>query len=497
MREALKFPSGKDAGKSLKLAPFQDNIIYEIYGEDEQKSEIILTFPRKNGKSFLTAALVMLHLCGPEAELGGQIFSVANDRTQAKIIFDMIETFIRSNPALKKILKVIPSKHEIRYEAKNVIFRSLSSEASTAHGLSPSVVIIDECGQIKTERSKLIEALVTGSAARENPRFFYISTQAESDQVFFSQLIDDFERNPKPHRLLKIWRYEGSEPFTAEALAAANPAWSVFQNQKLMLQMADDAKNSPSRQPAYLNLYLNQRVSGDVEFVNKSQWEGTSKPHKGYAGHDVVCAIDLSKSGDMTGLVVGWIDEEGDMCIEPYSYLPGENIKERSQRENVKFDEWAEQGLLTLAGDKTIDYKHLLLQLKAIHETENTNITSIQIDPYRLRFLLLDIQELENEGHNFDFFHEKMQEFRQGQVSMNPGVYELEKRFINGKMKHGNHPILRHCFQNVGIKIQANASDRMFVKKTKNRRIDLAVCACMIAATLSDPDSKSSELEFW
>ena len=42
---------------------------------------------RKNGKTALIAALVLVHLIGPEAIPNGELYSAANDREQASIVF--------------------------------------------------------------------------------------------------------------------------------------------------------------------------------------------------------------------------------------------------------------------------------------------------------------------------------------------------------------------------------------------------------------------------
>src|SRR5215813_13671887 len=43
---------------------------------------------RKNGKSQVAAALALCHLCGPEAENRGEVYSCANDRFQPGRIFN-------------------------------------------------------------------------------------------------------------------------------------------------------------------------------------------------------------------------------------------------------------------------------------------------------------------------------------------------------------------------------------------------------------------------
>jgi phage terminase large subunit-like protein len=47
----------------------------------------ILSIARKNGKTALIAALVLVHLVGPESIPNGEIYSAANDREQAAQVY--------------------------------------------------------------------------------------------------------------------------------------------------------------------------------------------------------------------------------------------------------------------------------------------------------------------------------------------------------------------------------------------------------------------------
>ena len=47
-------------------------------------------------------------------------------------------------------------------------YRALSAESKTSFGLSPSLHLCDELGQVRGPRSSLFEALETASAAQQN-----------------------------------------------------------------------------------------------------------------------------------------------------------------------------------------------------------------------------------------------------------------------------------------------------------------------------------------
>ena len=123
------------------------------------------------------------------------------------------------------------------------LYRALSADASTAYGLSPSFTVHDELGQVRGPRSELYEALETASAAQEAPLSIVISTQAPTDADLLSVLIDDALSGADP--MQKCWLYTAPmelDPFSEEAIRAANPAFDAFMNQAEVLQQAQDAK---------------------------------------------------------------------------------------------------------------------------------------------------------------------------------------------------------------------------------------------------------------
>ncbi len=60
----------------------------------------ILSMARKNGKTALIAAIVLAHLVGPEAIVHGEIYSAANDRDQAGIVYKFARQMVELDAEL-------------------------------------------------------------------------------------------------------------------------------------------------------------------------------------------------------------------------------------------------------------------------------------------------------------------------------------------------------------------------------------------------------------
>jgi len=186
---ALVHTKGPDAGKPIKLEPFQILFICAIYGfrlkKDLSKrmvTDVILFIPRKAGKSTLTAIIALYELlCG---EKGAEVFTLATNREQATIVFDAAKGFIENMPSqLSSLFNV--SKYEVKKIGDTQsMFKALSRDTKkTGDGKNPSCVIIDEAAQI-TDRNA-IEVLHSGMVARANPLRIYITTASFTKETKF------------------------------------------------------------------------------------------------------------------------------------------------------------------------------------------------------------------------------------------------------------------------------------------------------------------------
>src|SRR5690606_6310550 len=124
---------------------------------------------RKNAKTTESAMILLLHLCGPEAKPNSQLYSCAQSRDQAAILFELAAKMIRMSPRLSAYAEPKDSGKRIVCPRLGTVYRALSADASTAYGLSPVLTIHDELGQVKGPRSPLYDALETATAAQGEP----------------------------------------------------------------------------------------------------------------------------------------------------------------------------------------------------------------------------------------------------------------------------------------------------------------------------------------
>jgi phage terminase large subunit-like protein len=166
---------GFKAGLPLQFTDWQRWLMRGLLERNDETMRLryrraLVGLPRKNGKSLMMSALGVYSMIAGEA--GGEIYAVANDRQQARIIFGEAKQQIQNSPLLNSEAKIY--RDAIEMPRFGSVFRVLSSEVKGLAGLNPSVSLIDEIwGQ---SNSDLLDQMQLGSGNRIEPISISITT---------------------------------------------------------------------------------------------------------------------------------------------------------------------------------------------------------------------------------------------------------------------------------------------------------------------------------
>lgn len=489
--EHLRIPEGKFVGQPLKMAPFMRDDFKAIYDNPHGTRRAIVSRGRKNAKTTESAMILLLHLCGPEARPNSQLYSAAQSRDQAAILFNLAAKMVRLSPTLNPFVIVRDSGKQLACPEIGTLYKALSAEASTAYGLSPVLTVHDELGQVKGPKSELYEALETATAAQEEPLSIIISTQAPTDGDLLSVLIDDARTEADPRTVLRFQSApESLNPFTEEAIRAANPAFDFFMNKAEVLAMAEDARRMSSRQSEFENLILNRRVEANSPFVSRAVWE-TCSDDPGPMDEDTPLygGLDLSEVQDLTALVL--IGRQGPKWgVWPTFWLPKDGLSLKSTKDRVPYDVWEKQGKLIAAPGKTIDYQWVAVELFRLDQTHN--LRKIAFDRWNFRHLKPWLIEA---GFTEERIEELFEEFGQGFQSMSPALRELEGEILNGRLAHGNHPVLNMCAANAVVQSDPTGNRKLSKAKSSGRIDGMVSLAMAVGVAPMDEQSDVSVYE--
>jgi len=477
-------PEGKFIGQPVKLRPWQKNEICKIYDNPAGTRRAFISFGRKNAKSTLAALLLLVHLCGPEFKRNGQLFSAAQSREQAALIFALAAKIVRMSPDLRQIVIIRDTAKELSCPELGTKYRALSAEASTAYGLSPAFIVHDELGQVRGPRSELYEALETATGAQESPLSVVISTQAPTDNDLLSLLIDDaLARHDKRVTVSLYTAPKDADPFDEKTICLANPAFGDFLNAEEVMAMAEDARRMPAREAEFRNLVLNQRVNVDNPFIKQSSWNDCAGAvAKDWGNTPVYGGIDLSAVADLTAFVlIAKID--GCWHVRPTFWLPREGLENRSRQDHVPYDLWSREGFLEATPGQSVEYDWVAERIVAL--CQPLNVKKIAFDAWRFHHLR---PALERAGFSQDYIAKTFTEFGQGYKSMSPALRVLESMVLNKRLRHGDHPVLKMCSANAIIHQDA-AENRKLDKSKSTGRIDGMVALAMAAALAEGTDT--------
>lgn len=463
-----RIPEGRDVGKPVKLRDWQKRVIRAIYDNPHGTRRAIISFGRKNAKTTLSAFLLLLHTVGPEAVPNSQLNSAAQSKDQAAILFNLAAKVVRLSPTLQAYVVIRDTVKELFCPELGTKYKALSADATTAYGLSPRFIVHDELGQVKGPRSQLYDALETAVGAHDQPLSIVISTQAPTDADLLSVLIDDAKAGNDPRVVLLLYTADMEvDPFSEKAIKQANPAFGDFLNATEVKAMAEDARRMPSREAEYRNLVLNQRVEMNSPFISRGLWQSCGAGVvEEFDGLPVFGGLDLSEVNDLTALIlIAPVDDV--WHVKPTFWLPEDGLSERARQDRVPYDVWHRDGFLETTPGKSIEYEWVARLMWGLFE-RGLDIRQIAFDRWNFKHLK---PWLLKAGFSEEQIEAHFLEFGQGYQSMSPALRSLESDILNGKVAHGNHPVLTMCAANAIVQ-KDPAGNRKLTKEKSRGRID-------------------------
>lgn len=476
--EKLPVTSGMLAGTKFKLRDWQKDILRGIYGTDADGKRIVrqalITMPRKNGKTGLTAMLALAHLCGPEAEARGQIYSAAAEQNQASLIYNEMKAIIEATPELKGRVIVRDFTKHLEDSITGSSFKALSADAGSKHGFSASCVIYDELAQAPNR--DLYDVLASSTGARLEPLMIVISTQSGKQEHVMNELVDygiqvrDGVVEDASFYPCIYSAPEDADPWSEETWKQCNPALDDFRSLEEMRTAARQAKRLPAREAVFRNLYLNQRVSLSERFIPRAEWDACHANLQEEDFHGMRCygGLDLSGKLDLTALCLVFPTDDGKRAVFDYFWTPQDGIEEAENRDRAPYLLWNKQGHLLTSPGRVIDYYAVALKIGEL--SRKFKIQEIATDPWKMEYLEKELVNLGIEVH--------LRPVKQGPQGMDPAIRTLEGDVLNRTLQHRSSPVMNWCMDNVRTSADRK-NNREFDKKHSTGRIDGVVALAM------------------
>lgn len=474
----LRHVKGEWSGEPFKLDAWQkEKIIRPLFGWKNADGTrrfrtAYIEIPRKNGKSTLSAGIA-LYLLFMDSEPGAEVYSAAADRDQASIVFDVAKMMLDASPQLRRRCDVW--KKAIVVKSTQAVYRVLSADAPTKHGLNASGVIFDELHA--QPNRELWDVLTTATGARRQPLVVAITTAGyDRDSICWEQ--HEYARQVlagivhDPAYFAFIAAAEETDDWQDEAVwMKANPGLGSSVKLEYLRNQAAKALHVPAYQNTFRRLHLNQWTQQESRWLDMSAWEACGAPVNLKLLEGATCygGLDLASTSDVAAFVLVFPSEAGD--DERYQvlarfWIPEEGMQERSRRDRVPYDAWVRDGLITATAGNVIDYEYIVRDIERLAELYK--IAEIAFD----RWGAFQVsQALTGAGLT-------MVGFGQGFASMAPPTKELLRLVLDGKLAHGGNPVLRWMADNMIV--QQDAAGNVKPDKAKSReKIDGMVAMIM------------------
>jgi len=439
------------AGSPLVLRDWQKLLLEHLFAWDEEglRNRISLVgMPRKNGKSALGAALGLYSLIlGPK---GAEVYSVAAEKEQARIVFQDARRTIEASAELSAITKLY--RDAIELPKFNSVYRVLSAESVTKEGLSPTTVIFDELhAQPDRElfdvfslamgaRGKLATMIAITTAGVRSDRhgkdsiafnlYQYgqkVARGEESDDTFFMA----WWESEGDHRLRETWD-------------EANPGFGD-------LNAESDFESAIKRTPEaeFRIKRCNQWVSSVETWLPAGSWDECAGEVTLTSDDEIVLGFDGSYNGDASVIVGAVVPKvEGDR-VKVFLVKAWEKDLEHDP------DDWR------------VDISEV--EQTVMEFCQKHTVREIACDPFRWQ---RSMEVLENKGLPVVSFPQSPQRMIKACARFYDAVAEK-------KLVHDADPLLARHIGNTAVKLTPAGPHIKKENPNSPRKIDAAVAAIL------------------
>lgn len=502
----LRHRMGAFAGRAFVLLDYQTKLLTRpLFGWKRASDglrrfrRVLFSAPKGAGKSPWGSGTA-LYLTLFDHEPAADVFALARDREQARVVFADAQGFLEQSPDLAAQCEVL--RDSIYVPATRSAFRVLSADASGRHGWRPHAVVLDEL-QEQTTRDLLETAIKSMPKRRQPVLILLMHAGVDEESIAFEELqyakgiisgtlTDDallpvvFEARPEDDwQAPKTWR-------------RVNPGFGITVQPEGIAAQAREAANEPRKRNDFLRFHLNVWTNQAVAWLPLEWWTACQVPAldpAALAAHEATGGLDMAQSIDYASFVVcvrvplppgetattaDIVDELGvkearpldySLAVLPYYWLPEDRLHEREREDGLPLSLYREQGLVFTSPGATISADQVFRDITTKIAPRFPRLRTIGYDPA----FAPDVAQRLAVG--FD-----VREIPQNYNYMTAPCYALEGLLKAGRVSHDGHPILRWNVSNVAVKRDEAARLRPVKPKSigrERKRIDGVVALLM------------------
>jgi phage terminase large subunit-like protein len=436
------------AGEQLHLRDWQKELIRHVFAGDEngyRHAISLLLLPRKNGKSALGSIFGLYSLI--LGVRGAEVYSVAAEKEQARIVFADAKKMIEASEELTKITRLY--RDAIELPAQGSVYRVLSAEAYSKEGLNPSAVIFDELHAQPNRELFDVMSLAMGARGRLATLIAITTPGVKTDstgQDSIAYTLYQYGQKVARREIEDSTFFMAAWEAPAEADHRLPETWRISNPGYGDICSAEDFESAVKRtpEPEFRTKRCGQWVSSAVSWLPTGAWEAC-EGEVDYKDKEYIIGFDGSFSGDSTVLVGATIEPE------PQVFM----IQAWEKDPNIHDNDWR------------VDILQVENKIREF-VAENPKVKEIVCDPYRWQ---RSMQLLAEEGYPIVEYPST------NPKRMIPACQKTYDAVVDKKLKHDGNGLLARHLSNAVVK-RDNLGVRIVKEnRASSRRIDAAVAA--------------------
>ena len=394
-----KHSKGKWAGKPVILELWQKAHIQALYGFVDKETglrkyrKFVLFVGKKNGKSTEGSGLGLYQLTS-DGEGGAEVYSVATQKDQAKIIWEEAKRMAAKSPALNKRTRRLVNG--IFYDKTESLFKAVASETDSLDGLNGSAILADE---IWAWRDKgLLDIMSDSISVREQPIIFEFSTMGKIREAVFDGEYEYLEAVIKGYEGLEggiedetvlpfIYELDEAKEWTDEkAWIKANPNLGVTKTYKYLRDKVEKAQKKPDELSNLLCKEFNVRTTAqeawvDFDTVNNEETYDMDSLYDTYA----IGGVDLSSTTDLTCATLLIMKHNKKYVLQQY-FIPSERLEFKIKDDKIPYDKWEKRGLVTICDGAKVNYSDVTQWFLRMNDEYKISALWIGYDPWNTQY---------------------------------------------------------------------------------------------------------------
>ena len=462
-------------GELFNPEPWQDALVSELYGWREKGNtgrkkyrQVICQVAKKNGKTFLAAAIALYELLFANPGFGNKIHSAATMREQASLSWDVAAAMVKQmDSSLVSDVKVTGKAISLSNGVD--LFSPVSREAKNLEGKNVSFAIFDESALI--DKQEVYSNIRTGMIGRRGRAWeLHITTaQGKLVSVYMSlrklmiQVLEGILDSDRYEHVLPFLYEtdEGCDPFEdEECWAHANPNLGVSVLKEDLRIAVQTAKDNPREKPEVANKHFNMWVSDYTSWLDIDAWDACKEESDG----DVVefyLGVDLASTQSLCAVTKLDRLRSGKFRVGVKTFISDKFYNQAKDELKNQYRYAKDRGELVVTPGNVTDLD--AIEEYVIELLEDRKCKKLAADPYHAQHM---INRLEKTYPKHVFI------LKQNYMMLNQPIHDLEEMVLNKQIEHDGSNFLRWQFLNVRIKKDPKTKMVMFDNEDEQDHID-------------------------